>query len=63
MANTLASAGARAMHSPSFPCASHPLSWIKIRTRRVERFYQVSRREALKGAIMDFDAFYPVSTK
>ncbi|NMM12460.1 MAG: hypothetical protein HHJ17_02805 [Rhodoferax sp.] len=61
MANPLASAGARALHSPSFPCTSQALSWIKRRARRVERFYQVSRREALACASMDFSSFNPTA--
>jgi hypothetical protein len=63
MANSLASAGARAPHSPSVSCIPRPLSWVKRRARRLALVYRISRRDAVANAAIDWSHFNPTSAK
>lgn len=51
------SLGARAS-ARAFPSRS-PQAWIRRRARRLAHAYNLSRREALKNAIIDYSHFQP----
>jgi hypothetical protein len=73
MVNTLACTSARsaAVSPASFLPANAPstphlpsrkvLSWIKRRTRRLQTFFVLSRREALSAAVLDWADLNPAS--
>lgn len=60
MADSLASSGARASRCPLRP-HTH-LSWIKRRARSLAQAYQITRREAVANARLDWSHFNPCAT-
>lgn len=62
MADTIASQGARAPLPPYLTRTARPLSWIKLRARRLERAFSVTRREAVTSAGQDWTRFNPTAT-
>lgn len=57
MADTLAPAPVRASRRPY--SSRSPSAWIRRRARRLARAYNLSRREAVKNAIIDWTHFNP----
>ncbi|QSI33323.1 hypothetical protein GNX71_28665 [Variovorax sp. RKNM96] len=43
--------------------AQSPVNWVRRRARRLERFYQVSRREAVANAWQDWASFHPIAAR
>lgn len=39
--------------------ARSPLNWVRRRARRLQRFYAISRREAVDNAWQDWGMFHP----
>lgn len=61
MADTLHLTGQRARAPLYLVAQKHPIIWIKRRARRLERAFQISRREAIENARIDWACFQPAS--